>query len=446
MKTILAFLLLIPALVHGQIITTIAGNGSSVRSGDGGPATNAGCRPNKCAIDKNGNLYFTEYDKIHKVDASGIITTFAGTDSAGYNGDGIPATTARLDIPEDIAVDEAGNVYFADHGNYRIRRIDAITNIITTVAGNGDISFGYTDGTNVSSSCIGPLRAMCIDKLGNIYISNSRQVAKIAPSGILKVVAGTETWGGALPLFFTPQSATSARLINVASITVDLIGNLYIRLSFLPDHTYTYYAAIVKVDTTGILTQYAGNGYAGHSGDGGMATAAKIGQFDDSMTTDREGNLYFSNNDKVSKVNKSGIICSVAGSGKEGFSGDGYDARYAKLKGPDGVAIDTSGNLYIVDESNLRIRKVTQPACGLVSVATVAAQNQLFYYPNPVATKLNVSAPYRILEVTIMNLIGETVFTNHYNNEKVQVDVSGLPAGMYLMRINDTEVRRFVKE
>jgi hypothetical protein len=88
----------------------------------------------------------------------------------------------------------------------------------------------------------------------------------------------------------------------------------------------------------------------------------------------------------------------------------------------------------------------TRPACGFVSVATVAVQNQLSYYPNPVATKLNVSAPYRVLEVTITNLIGQTVFADHYNNEKVQVDVSGLPAGMYLMRINDTEVRRFMKE
>ena len=446
MKTILAFLLLIPAFVDGQIITTIAGNGSSVRSGDGGPATNAGCRPNKCAIDKNGNLYFTEYDKIRKVDASGIITTFAGTDSAGYNGDGIPATTARLHIPEDIAVDDAGNVYFADLGNDRIRRIDAITSIITTVAGNGEFICDFIDGTNVSSSCIGYLRAMCMDKLGNIYISNNKEVARIAPSGILKIVAGTKTWGGALPLFFTPQPAISAHLIDIASITVDLIGNLYIRLSYLPDHSYTYFAAIVKVDTTGILTQYAGNGYAGHSGDGGMATAAKIGQFFDGITTDRDGNVYFSNNETVRRVNKSGIICTVAGRGKEGFSGDGYDAKSAKLDGADGVAIDTSGNLYIADQSNLRIRKVTQPACGFVSVATVAAQNQLSYYPNPVATKLNISAPYRVLAVTITNLIGQTVFTNHYNNEKVQVDVSGLPAGMYLMRINDTEVRRFVKE
>lgn len=448
MKRLLFLLLLLPVVTHGQIITTIAGNGSYFTPGDdGGPATAAGVLPRGCAVDKDGNLFFTDYSshRIRKVSTSGIITTIAGIGTSGYNGDGIPATDAQLYGPGDIAVDVNGNIYFADALNVRVRRIDAVTQIITTVAGNGGYC-DYVDGTNVTSSCIGMISCMCMDKQGNIYISNSVKVGKISPSGIINVIAGQGGYSLSWPFLFTPQPATSLSLQHIQAITVDTADNLYLKLTFTPDHQRTTYAAIFRVDPAGTLTRYAGNGYNGYTGDGGMATDAKIYCTTGGITTDTKGNLYFSAAEGVRRVDKAGTICTVAGNGTAGFSGDGSVATAAQLDHPDGIASYASGDIIIADYSNNRIRKVTQPSCGYITGINTIEKKQFSMYPNPVTTELNIDASHSISSICIYNLLGQIVFSRNMSANKAQVDVSDLPDGVYLVRVNGSEVRRFVKK
>ncbi len=452
MTRLLFLLLFLPIVTEGQIITTVAGSSLFSGLGDGGPATAAHIEPYGCVADKDGNLFITEYEahRIRKVNTAGIITTIAGTGVGGYNGDGIPATEAQLDYPQDIAVDVNGNIYFADEGNKRVRRIDAATQIITTIAGNGELDCNYfINGATATSSCIGDIRGMCIDRAGNVFIANWAEVDKIDPSGIINVIAGTDGIGSGSFPFSTPVPAISASLSGIKDITVDNSDNLYIKLDYLPYRAQNGYAAIVRVDTAGVLSQYAGTGYDGYSGDGGMATDAKIEFVTSGLTTDTKGNLYFCTDDEVRKVDNAGIICTVAGNGTAGFSGDGSPATAAQLNFTTGITTDSSGNLFIVDYMSDRIRKVTQPSCGYIHTAGITAteSNKRFsIYPNPVKTDLTINAPYPIFSISIINIVGQLVVCRQCNTSKVQVDVSALSAGVYLVRVNGLEVRRFVKQ
>lgn len=406
-------------------------------SGDGIPATDANISPQRCTVDKHGNLYFTDQENIiRKVDAAGIITTIAGTGTAGYNGDGIPATAAELMYPEDIAIDTNGNVYFTDNGNNRLRRIDANTNIITTVA-------------DAASLGLSGVAQMCFDPFGNIYVSDYARVVKLTPSGTSSFVAGSGVTNYFAMSTFPPMLATSFSFNTITAITVDFSGNLYLYLHFRMVYAPTSYTSIVKINPAGILTRYAGTGYFGNTGDGGAATAAKIGGDYTGMVTDRTGNLYFTTNDGVRKIDTSGVICTVAGNGTIGYSGDGSTATLAQMNLGNGITLDTSNNLYISDQWNWRIRKVTQPTCANIypiNVSEVEKVKQLSIFPQPATSKLNINAPYPISTISISNLIGQTEYAGHYNNAQVQVDVSGLPVGMHLINVNNTEFRRFIKQ
>ena len=278
----------------GGIITTVAGNGSLGYSGDGGPATEARLGyVYGIAVDSIGNIFVTDTTNscIRKIDANGIITTVAGNGLWGYDGDNGPALQARLKIPRGVAVDSAGNIYIADTYNYRIRKVDA-NGIITTVAGDGTRGYGGDGGPARQGSLRWPM-GIAVDHEGNIFIAD--------------------------------------------------YGNNRIR----------------KVDRTGIITTVAGNGVEGYSGDGGPAIQANLG-YPDGVATDSIGNLYIAAgaNDRVQKVDTSGVIMTLAGNGESGYSGDETPAASAKLNSPTGVAADSKGNIFIADSSNNRIRKV----------------------------------------------------------------------------------------
>jgi len=210
-----------------SVITTIAGNGSFGYSGDGGPATAAAlAAPESVVLDGAGNLYFSEWGNhiIRRVDSgTGVITTVAGSGTAGYSGDGGPATAAQLDTPEGVAVDIAGNLYIADSNNNRIRRVDGTTGIITTITGNGTWGFSG-DGGLATAATLGTSRGIAVDAAGNLYIadsSNGRIRRVDATTGIITTVAGGGFNGdGAL--------ATTAQLQWPAGVAVDAAGNLYI--------------------------------------------------------------------------------------------------------------------------------------------------------------------------------------------------------------------------
>ncbi len=347
-------------------ITTAAGNGTEGFSGDGGPAAAAGLvNPFGVAVDASGNLYIADYwdHRIRKVAAgSGIITTVAGNGSAGFSGDGGAATAAGLFRPASLAVDASGNLYIADAGNNRIRKVAAGSGIITTVAGNGRAGFSGDGGPATSAGFAQP-HGVALDVSGNLYIGDSgnHRIRKVtASSGTVMTVAGNGIGG------FSGDSgpASAAGLNQPTGLVLDASGNLYIA-DYLNNR-------IRKVAvSSGIITTVAGNGTAGFSGDGGPAIAAGLAK-PASVTLDVSGNLYIadSGNNRIRKVSaSSGMITTVAGSGTAGFSGDGASASAAALNVPSGLAVDTSGNLYIADTSNHRIRKV---AAGSGIITTVA--------------------------------------------------------------------------
>jgi hypothetical protein len=342
------------ALTPG-IITTVAGNGTAGYFGDGGAATSAEINAVfRQAIDSAGNIYIAEYanNRIRKVAAaSGIITTVAGNGTAGYTGDGGQATSAEIHGPQGVSADSAGNLYIADYGNSRIRKVNAATGVITTVAGNGSGVYSGDGGPATSAGLVAPGEVIA-DSVGNLYITdyNGGRIRKVAAgSGIITTVAGNGTLGYS----GDGGPATSAELHYPGGVGIDSAGNLYI--------ADQYSDRVRKVSaTTGIITTVAGNGTQGYSGDGGPATSAEL-YYPGTIAIDSANNLYFSDqfNNRIRKVDAgTGVITTLAGTGPAAYSGDGGAATSAKVNGPLGISLDSAGNLYIADFGNNRIRKV----------------------------------------------------------------------------------------
>lgn len=344
----------------GGVITTVAGNGTWSSAGDGGPATNASFvfqfgiygSPNGVVVDKFGNIFIADGNnqRIRKVEkATGVISTIAGTGIAGFSGDGGPATAAEINFPDAIDVDSSGNLYILDAQNYRVRKVNS-SGIITTIAGNG--TWGYSgDGGPATAAKLNIQlwSGLKSDNFGNLYFCDGQnnRIRKVNSSGIISTIAGNGTYG------YTGDGgpATNAQIGEPLSVAIDAFGNLYISLTN---------EVVRKVDISGTISTVAGNGTSGYSGDGGAATAASFNMLT-GIAVDKIGNLYIADrqNEVVRRVNTSGIISTVAGNGTSGFSGDGGSATLAQLWRPTGIAVDTFGNLYIGENTNMRVRKVT---------------------------------------------------------------------------------------
>src|SRR6266516_4772049 len=328
------------------VLSLIAGTGTSGFSGDGGLAVSARLSyPGNLVVDGGGNLYIADWgnDRIRKVNTEGIISTIAGNGTEGFDGDGGPATSASLNGPRGVAVDPAGNVYIADRGNSRIRKVDTV-GLISTIAGNGTSGFSGDGGLATAASF--DAWSLAVDVSGNLYITDPRnnRVRKVNNGGIISTVAGDggDIFGGD----GGPATATSVVPID---IFVDPGGNLY-----LADASYR----VRKVNGDGIITTIACNGTSGFTGDGGPATAASCAPY--RVARDSAGNLYVADGSsrRIRKVSAAGIITTVAGRGTGQSSGDGGPATLAELIQPLGVAVDPAGNVYIADEGSNRIRKV----------------------------------------------------------------------------------------
>ena len=348
------------AFVTGSIaapgdISTIAGNGTGGYSGDGGIATNAMLSdPMGVAFDADDNLYIADLSNhcIRRVDAvTGEITTVAGTGVQGYNGDGIAATLAQLSYPFAIALDGTGNLYIADSTNHRVRRVDKVTGLISTIAGNGTAGSGGDGGAATAAQMREPID-LAFDSSGHLLIADLRspQIRKVdGVTGNISTVAGTGTLGyngDGIP-------ATTADLYHPSGVALAPDGDLLIG--------DTGNDRIRRVDAvTGLIATFAGNGVRGFSGDGGAATSAQIA-YSTGITFDGVGNLFIADQDnhRVRRVDAStGVISTIAGTGTNGFSGDGGPAVSAQLYYPYDVAFDSKGHLYIVDPNNDRIRRV----------------------------------------------------------------------------------------
>jgi uncharacterized protein (TIGR03437 family) len=336
-----------------RLISTVAGNGAVGFSGDGGPATAAQLwLPSSVAVDASGNLYIADYgnNRVREVTA-GVITTIAGNGTAGFSGDGGPATSASLYFPSGVAVDAAGNVYIAESAESLVLEV-SVGGTINTFAGDGVTGFAGDGGVATSAQLnLGVSSGIAVDSAGNVYIADSgnNRIRRVSVSGVITTVAGN---GSAA---YTGDSgvATSASLNGPVAVAVDASGNLYI--------ADAGNNVVRKVSTSGIITTVAGNGTAGFSGDGGRATSAQLWT-PSGVAVDHAGNLYIADygNYRIRLVS-AGTISTIAGNGTEAYAGDGGPATAASLA-PAGIASDALGNLFIADQNNNRIREVSIPA------------------------------------------------------------------------------------
>ena len=348
---------------NGQtfFITTVAGNGTYGYRGDGGPATAAGLTAGGVTADSSGNFYIPDYvaNRVRKISAgNGIITTVAGNGRSGFHGDGGPATDAELGLEGGrLAVDAAGNLYIGDNGNHRVRKVTAGTGVITTVAGNGDAGFGGDGGPAIAAQVQSPT-ALAVDSKGNLYIAETEvyRVRKVeAGTGIITTVAGNGSRG-----YFGESVGDGGAAIDAPvhpdGIAVDAGGNL-----FIADERNKRIRKVAAL--TGVITTVAGNGITGYTGDGGVATRASL-QTPFAVAVDLSGNLFIADeyNYAIRKVSVgSGIITTIAGNGKFGDVRDDGAATEASLQ-PTDVAVDLNGNVYVADDGHNRIRKLRPSA------------------------------------------------------------------------------------
>src|SRR6266513_1724432 len=323
-----ALVLAVPAL--SQTINTAAGGGA----GDGGDATIANLNsPASVAVDSSGNLYIADLgnERIRKIAAAtGIITTVAGNGVLGFTGDGGAATKASLNSPASVAQDASGNLYIAEYANHRIRKVTSATGIITTVAGNGSASFAGDGGAATSASLNSP-NGVALDAGGNLYIADlgNERIRKVAAAtGIITTVAGN----GVVGFAGDGGAETKASSNSPASVAQDASGNLYIA-------EYANHRIRKVTSATGIITTVAGNGSTSFAGDGGAATSASLNSTS-GVAVNASGNLYIADNSnhRIRKVTAAtGIITTVAGNGSPSFAGDGGAATSASLNSPSGV-------------------------------------------------------------------------------------------------------------
>ena len=329
------------------IISTVAGNASVGDTGDTGPATSAALiTPYAVVVDSKGNIYFAENgdSKIREVTVStGIITSIVGIGTAGFGGDGSPATKAQLNFPTGVALDSSGNIYIADALNRRIRKVAGTT--IATIAGNGVLSYAGDGGPPTAAQLNTP-QAVALDSSGNYYIADTfnNVIRKVTPAGVISTIAGNGTAGSG----GDGGAATSAQFNGPQGIAVDSSGNIYV--------SDTQNARVRKI-SGGSISTVAGNGTAGYGGDGAAATSAEL-NVPIGLALDAANNLYIADtgNNLIRKVS-GGIVSTIAGNGLPGAAGDGGPALSAAVGNPNGLAVDTLGNLYIADGS-ARVRKV----------------------------------------------------------------------------------------
>ncbi len=418
--TIITTILIFIFNSQAQIVTTLAGSGAKGYA-DGVGTTAQFATPTGLAVDATGNVYVSDYNnnKIRKISPTGNVTTLAGSGIFGYK-DG-QGTEAQFMYLYGLVTDVKGNVYVADLGNYRIRKITP-NGEVSTFAGSGVV--GLADGQGINAQFSGPA-GLTIDVNGNLYVTDSQRIRKITPDGVVSTIAGCGIAG------YVDGSANSAKFFNPYGIAFDVSGNLFVMDS---DNS-----KVRKISATGEVSTLAGS-------DRGFADGAGIdAKFNDasSLTIDALGNIFVADkgNNRIRKITSTGVVSTYSGS-VSGFS-DG-DISTALFKYPDVIASDINGNLYV--SASQKIRKITVSPSGINKNIIISS---IKVFPNPVVNKLLIETPYNdtLYKIIITDLTGKMVFNQ--TGKSSSINVENLSKGVYILEawFGSFKTRtKFVKE
>jgi sugar lactone lactonase YvrE len=429
------FCILVFNSYFAQVVTTFAGSG--LPGSIDATGTAASFRgPNGMCIDALGNIYVADAsnNKIRKITPFKVVTTLAGSGIAGSID--ASGSAASFSYPRGVCCDAAGNVYVADGGNHKIRKITP-AGVVTTFAGSGSI--GSIDGTGTASSFYAPI-GICSDALGNIYVADgaNSNIRKITPSGVVTTFAGSSGMLGS-----ADGNGSAASFRGPIGICSDSKGNIYVA-------DFGNYK-IRKITPGGNVTTLAGSGTSG-SADGTGASASFKNTH--AVCSDTSGHIYVADyqDNKIRKITPGGVVTTFAGTGIEGSKDTIWSS--ASFSYPSGVTSDVVGNIYVADAGNLKIRKISSSTSNPLALMALSKNTfKLSIYPNlshdgKISLILN-NVGIQTLEFKIFDIMGNTItrFQENYKTSEVShpLDLSYLSNGNYYLLVSNGSESHFVK-
>ena len=399
--------------LQAQVVSTIAGNGAAgSTSGQGIIASFK--LPQGLTVDISGNIYVADYGNgnVRKITNTGLVSDFARITVKTSNG------TLNLLSPTGIATDISGNVYVADYFGGVITKINPSCNV-NVLAGTG--SLGAKDGPGDSATFAFPT-GIAVDKYGYVYVADAsnNKIRKISPAGIVSTLAGTNATGS------TDGVNNTATFNYPRGIALDDSGNVYVADS----RNYK----IRKISHNGFVSTLAGTGVSGNK-DGIKDSATFSSPY--GVVIDKAGNIFVTDgsNNKIRMISPTGIVSTFAGTGNKG-NADGL-ASSSSFSFPFGIALDTAGNIFIADQNNNKIRKITNNVIITALNETEYHPNSIMVYPNPASDQINIALQKPVSgTISILDVQGRTLISTNIYGITTNLQVSELTTGMYILQIS----------